>query len=680
MWNMSNKTRSNLLRKAIIATVFLACVVSTFAGLSSGKRPNFVFIITDDISPRDLGPYGNTFVKTPNLDRIAKQGLVFDNAYNVISSCSPSRCAIITGRYPHNTGAPELHTKLPKDQRTFVQELQKAGYHTVISGKNHMADSVQLGFDVSSGSKPSGSENWVRHLQERPKEKPFFCWFASHDAHYDFQINDKAPVYKPEEVDVPPMMFDGELTRQELTGFYHEVSRTDYYTGQIMKELKAQGIADNTYVIYCSDNGRPFPRCKSYMYDSGTRTPLIVTGPGIKSGRSDSLVSSIDYSATILELASVKKPETVQGVSFTSILKNPKVTTRDVAFAERNWHVFALHERMVRTGDWLYIWNAWPDRHNVCLESSGFRFPAAKELWQAAEAGKLTDAQKLLTITPQPTELLFNVKDDPYQFANQVDNPKQADILEKMRSLLKVWKKQTGDSVQKKRTGDRQPLHNEDKNGKHAIKRGDFPGTDNDAANINHPGPIRIKDVSQRDEKIKVVVLTGGHGFKQEPFFASLDGYDDIEYVHAPQAGDSEIFEYISDWDYDVILLYSMKQEISPKRQRNFIQLLENGVGLMILHHAVAEFPDWPEYRKILGAKYYLQETEENGKVYQRSKAKHGVTMKINLTDQQHPITGGMSGFRILDETYKGHTFEEDNQILLTTNNPGNEKPICWVR
>jgi type 1 glutamine amidotransferase len=182
------------------------------------------------------------------------------------------------------------------------------------------------------------------------------------------------------------------------------------------------------------------------------------------------------------------------------------------------------------------------------------------------------------------------------------------------------------------------------------------------------------------DGKIKAVVLTGGHGFKKKEFLESLDGYDDIEYVHAPQSGQSEIFEDISGWDYDVIVFYSMKQEISAKRQRNFIKLMEKGVGVLVLHHAVAEFPDWPEYRKILGAKYYLKETKEGDKVYQRCVAKHGVRIMVNVTDEQHPITEGISDFEIIDETYKGHNFEKDNQILLSTENPGNEKPLCWVR
>jgi len=298
------------------AIVLIGVALLSAMPISAAERPNFVFFITDDISYDDLGCYGNRAIKTPHLDALAERGLVFDNAYLTISSCSPNRCSIITGRYPHNTGAPELHTSLPADQKTFVEALRRAGYHTVISGKNHMAPPEQLGFDISSDSKPSGCENWIKHLRERPQDKPFFCWFASHDAHHPFQFNERAPRYDPSEVEVPPMLYDGPLTRQELADYYHEVSRTDYYAGEIMKELEEQGIADKTYFIYCSDNGRPFPRCKTYLYDSGIKTPLIIVGPGVAKGRTQSLVSSIDFAATILDLAGIAKPETIQGVSF----------------------------------------------------------------------------------------------------------------------------------------------------------------------------------------------------------------------------------------------------------------------------------------------------------------------------------------------------------------------------
>lgn len=466
--------------------LLLTLIIAPLAGAE--ERPNFIFVITDDISPDDLGPYGNEFVRTPNLDRMASRGLVFDNAYLTISSCSPSRCSIITGRYPHNTGAPELHTSLPADQTTFVQCLRDAGYHTVISGKNHMAKPKQLGFEVSSDSHPAGSEKWVKHLRERPKDKPFFCWFASHDAHRGFQVNDKAPEYDAAALPVPPMLADGPGTRQELAGYYHEVSRTDHFLGMLQAELERQGIADNTYVIYCSDNGRPFPRCKTYLYESGIQTPLLVCGPNVATGRSESIVSAIDFSATLLELAGVEKPPSIQGMSFAKALGDPEVETRTVAFAERNWHVYQNHARMVRSGDHLYIWNAWPERHNVAGESSSFRFAAVRELWEQAEAGKLTDAQALLIKAPQPAEMLFNVRDDPHQFKNLTGEPGHAETLATMRSLLDRWKEQTGDSVPANPTPDRQPLHQSDQNAK--LVRGEFPGADRVATEINHPGPV----------------------------------------------------------------------------------------------------------------------------------------------------------------------------------------------
>ena len=130
-------------------------------GTLASNIPNFVFILTDDISAEDLGMYGNKHIHTPNLDRIADLGLVFENAFLTTSSCSPSRNSIITGRYPHNTGAPEIHMQLPENQLSFVQLLKQAGFHTVLSGKNHMAPPEQLGFLEFSDSQPAGSENWV---------------------------------------------------------------------------------------------------------------------------------------------------------------------------------------------------------------------------------------------------------------------------------------------------------------------------------------------------------------------------------------------------------------------------------------------------------------------------------------------------------------------------------------
>lgn len=466
----------------------LLLIFSLLLGIcTAAEKPNFIFFITDDISPNDLGIYGNKHIKTPHLDSLAKEALVFDNAYLTASSCSPSRCSIITSRYPHNTAAPELGMSLPKDQLTVSQVLKNNGYYTVMSGKNHIRNPKSMGFDVYSNSNPAGSEKWVGHLRSRPKDKPFFFWFASHDAHHPFQFNDLAPHYDPSEVPVPPMLYDGPETRKELAAYYHEVSRSDYYVGELIKELKKQGIYNNTYFVFCSDNGRPFLRCKTYLYESGIKTPLLISGPKVKAGRSASFISAIDFSATFLDLAEIKRPKSFQGRSFKKVLSEPKAPHRKFLIAERNWHVYQSHERMVRFGDYMYIWNAWPEKHNVAGESSCYAFPTVKEYWEAGKAGKLSAKQFEFTQLPKAPEQLFNVKRDPFQMTNLAESAEYKDMLRKFRKVLNQWQEETGDTVPTNPRDNRQPLHTRVR--KHP-KTKEFAGQKKNAKAINKPGPF----------------------------------------------------------------------------------------------------------------------------------------------------------------------------------------------
>ena len=469
-----------------------------FAALE-GKQPNFILFITDDISWDDLGCYGSKVAKTPHLDQMANEGMLFHGAYLSISSCSPSRCSIISGRYPHNTGAAELHTELPADQPVFPEALQAAGYYTAISGKHHMGKAVNRGFDkVSGGKGPSKSADWVPMLQERPKDKPFFFWFASSDAHRGWALNDKAPLYKPEDIEVPPYLFDGPVTRKDLADYMHEVSRTDYYMGRLRAELKRQGVEKDTYIIYMTDNGRPFPRCKTRLYDSGIRTPFLIARPGtIVPSETHSLISSIDISATILELAGAKKDKRIQGVSFASVLEDPKSKTRDFIFAEHNWHVYQAHERMVRFGNFLYIRNNFPNQPNLSYESDD-HYPAGLELWQAHAVGKTNPKQYQLFANPCPPEELFQVNEDPHQLSNLADDPKHAKTLKQARALLTEWVKQTGDSIPANPTPNRHdPPRIEDGKilppGKAKTRNphAEMPGVSKNATKINHPGPIK---------------------------------------------------------------------------------------------------------------------------------------------------------------------------------------------
>ncbi len=185
---------------------------------------------------------------------------------------------------------------------------------------------------------------------------------------------------------------------------------------------------------------------------------------------------------------------------------------------------------------------------------------------------------------------------------------------------------------------------------------------------------------NKQQEKIKVVVVTGGHDFEREQFFAIFDSFDNVQYVEAEQKDDSEIFEDIAGSDYEVIVLYNMTQKISPKRQANFIKLLNRGVGLVGVHHSIANFQDWPEYRNIIGAKYYLKVTTENGVTYPRGQYKHDVDINVHIKDSEHPVTHGLSDFSINDETYTKYTFDKGSRVLLTTDHPMSNKELCWVR
>ena len=166
---------------------------------------------------------------------------------------------------------------------------------------------------ISPGKGPGKEEDWVEVVQNRPKDKPFFFWFASTDAHRGWQLNDAAPQYQANDAVVPPYLVETEPTKNDLAKYYHEISRFDRYVGDVVKELESQGQLENTLIIVMADNGRPFPRCKTRLYDDGIRTPLVLHYPDriawhFSGGRavqpivSPSLVSSIDIAATILDV------------------------------------------------------------------------------------------------------------------------------------------------------------------------------------------------------------------------------------------------------------------------------------------------------------------------------------------------------------------------------------------
>jgi len=179
---------------------------------------------------------------------------------------------------------------------------------------------------------------------------------------------------------------------------------------------------------------------------------------------------------------------------------------------------------------------------------------------------------------------------------------------------------------------------------------------------------------------LHVAVVTGGHGFDKKALLNIFKKNKDITFTHVVLKDNSEIFEDLDGWSYDVIVLYNMTQGISEKRRENFLKLLEDGTGLVALHHAIAAWTDWPEYGTIIGAQYFLEKKEIDGKTYPRSEYTHGLDVDIHIEDATHPITQGMSDFTIHDETYRKWKIAEDNHLLLTTAHPKSDPGICWVR
>lgn len=182
------------------------------------------------------------------------------------------------------------------------------------------------------------------------------------------------------------------------------------------------------------------------------------------------------------------------------------------------------------------------------------------------------------------------------------------------------------------------------------------------------------------DDAINVAVVTGGHGFDEPPFLAMFDSLAGIRYTHLPQKEGSEFLEDIADWPYDVVLLYNMSRGISEKRQANLLSLLDRGVGLVMVHHAIANYPDWPGYNELIGATYYLEEATVAGVHHPRSEYTHDTEVQVKVEDAQHPVTRGVSNFTAVDEVYRKWDYHPGNHLLLSTDHPESNREIAWVR
>lgn len=475
-----------------IMSMFLYCSITS----GNPSKPNFIIFIADDVSWNDIGCYGNKDVKTPTIDKLADRGMKFTNVYLTASSCSPSRNSIFAGRYPHNTGAAELHTQPPGNMISFPAVLKDNGYYCAFSGKFHAHDYITPAFDVISKDYEeignSGSDSWVETLKNRPENKPFFMWFASLDAHRGWGKNRFSGTHNPDSLDVPFYLANGPETRKDLAQYYDEVYRFDYRVGEVMKVLAEQNAVDNTFIVIMADNGRPFPHSKTRVNDRGMKTPFIISWPlkiNDEGSVCSSLVSAIDIGPTILNLAGAEIPAAMQGKSFQNLIQNPMDKFRNYVFAEHNWHDYEAFERMVRSENFMLIYNANPHLPNMG-PADAIGSPSHQELVMLKNKGELSAIQTDVFVTPRPKEELYDYRKDPLQLLNLASVPAYNDTLIAMRNILIQWMTETGDYVPENLTRSwflREPGY---KKTEHHGQRGEMPGSRKKAAEIDNSGPF----------------------------------------------------------------------------------------------------------------------------------------------------------------------------------------------
>jgi N-sulfoglucosamine sulfohydrolase len=425
----------------VLAAAALAAGGRGLAAPRGATRPNILIFIADDAGARHFGCYGNRAIRTPNIDRLSSQGLTCDKAMLTTSQCSPSRISILTGRYPHATGAEDLHMPMPAEYRTIPGHLREAGYFTGHVGKAHEGLNSDRQFDWYEKDLES-----FEKFFDAAGSRPFFLWFAFHDPHRPYEAKAVTPPHDPQSVSVPPYMADTPDTRADFARYYDEIGRMDASIGRILAVLDNRELAQDTLVVFLSDNGAPFPREKGTVYDAGVRTPLILRWPGVvpEGKRSDALMSVIDLAPTILKLAGVPASDAMQGQSIAEGLREPQRLGRAAAFSERNWHDCDEHIRSVRTARYRLVHNAYIELP-FCSPADVSTSPSWRDLYALKESRRLAESQRQLFDVPRPEIEFYDTERDPFELENLAARPEHQARIAEHFALLEDWRKATGD-------------------------------------------------------------------------------------------------------------------------------------------------------------------------------------------------------------------------------------------
>jgi N-sulfoglucosamine sulfohydrolase len=401
-------------------------------------RPNIVYIHSHD-SGRYLSPYGQS-VPTPNLQRLAQEGIVFRRAFSAAPTCSPSRAALLTGLYPHSNGMLGLAHRgfsLNDYQQHIVHTLKPAGYTSVLAGLQHVAKVPEtIGYDTVLPHKDTSAVHVapaaVGFLDSRPTS-PFFLdigFFETHREYPEATPEDKAN-YSP----LPRPIPDTETTRGDFARYRASARVMDEGVGKVLDAIERNSFGVNTLIISTTDHGISFPRMKCDLTDDGWGVSLIMRGPKLpRAAVCDALISQIDIFPTICDYIRIQHPAWLQGKSFLPVLSGQVPEIHEEIFAEVNYHASYEPKRAVRTARWKYI-RRFGDRRTPVLPNCDDS--PSKELWlQAGWGSQVLD-----------TESLYDLLFDPTEHANLINDPGHAQLAQEMRDRLHRWMVSTNDPL-----------------------------------------------------------------------------------------------------------------------------------------------------------------------------------------------------------------------------------------
>ncbi len=460
-WNGLNRRQFLQVASSSAAAVVLPGI-SLGAGGQEKDRPNFLWISTEDMSP-DMGCYGDAYAVTPNLDALAAQGVRYTRAFTHAGVCAPSRSGLITGMYPTTIGTHHMRCRgvTPGEVKCFPEYLRAAGYYCTNNSKtDYQFDAPLTAWDESSKN---------AHWRNRPAGKPFFAVINFTITHESQIRNRSAAMMKqlstlgvaerhdPAKAQLPPYYPDTPKVRQDWAQYYDVVTLMDKQAKEVLDQLEKDGLAENTIVWFWGDHGRGLPRGKRWIYDSGTRVPLIVRVPekwrklalpdnpdALKPGSvNDDLVAFLDFAPTMLSLAGIDIPRHMQGRAF---LGRQKDKPREYVFAARDRMDEAYDMiRSVRDKQYRYIRNyMWylPRSQDITYMNE---MPTMQEMRRLFAEGKLAGPQLQYFEPTKPVEELYDTAADPHEVKNLAGDPKYKDVLERLRKVHNEWCRDTMD-------------------------------------------------------------------------------------------------------------------------------------------------------------------------------------------------------------------------------------------